>query len=289
MKFAFLMMFAFMAVGIYLILCDFAHMPSLASTKAALKLTQGKKQRGYQVVTLRASNELAKHIHLDEYRRRTLNASLQYAEIALTPETYLSKSIVKAFSRLMLAIPCLFVIPIAAPIFVLWAISGFLDSNNEVKRIVAEKRGKIDEELPRFVSTISQELNASRDVLSILEGYCNSAEEVFKNELEITIAGMKSGSQEQALSRLSGRVGSAMLSQVVSGLLATLRGDNGVIYFALLANDFQKLDVQFLKKRMQKRPGEMKKFSYLLLGCLMAAYIYIMIKQMFGQAGSLFA
>ena len=129
---------------------------------------------------------------------------------------------------------------------------------------------------------------ASRDVLSMLEGYRTSAGKLFRGELEITIADMKSGSPEQALNRLAGRVGSSMLSQVTRGLMGGLLGDNGVIYFSLLSHDFQNSEIQSLEKDAQKRPGQMKKYSYLMLGCFFAAYIYVIAMQVYGSAGTLF-
>ena len=55
-----------------------------------------------------------------------------------------------------------------------------------------------------------------------------------RQELEITIADMKSGNEETALTRLESRIGSTMLSDVVRGLISVKRGDNGVMYFEML-------------------------------------------------------
>lgn len=277
----------FLTASIYLLLSDLLKMPSLANTRAALKLTQGKKSRGIKALTLRASTELSKHIRLDSYRRRTMLATLQYAEINLTPETYLSNAIVKAAFRCLLIIPLAFVAPFVIPLVIIWGISGFWDSTKQAKIVVAEKRRKIDEELPRFVSTISEELHASRDVLSIIEGYLPSAGKVFKNELEIAVADMRSGSTQQALNRLAGRVGSSMLSQIVRGLVSVTQGDNGVVYFTLLAHDYQRLDIQQLEKDAKKRPGQTKKYSYAMLACFLVIFIFVIFQQMYRSTGSL--
>ena len=52
-----------------------------------------------------------------------------------------------------------------------------------------------------------------------------------KRELEITIADMASGNEENALTRMESRIGSTMLSDVVRGLISVKRGDNGIMYF----------------------------------------------------------
>jgi archaeal flagellar protein FlaJ len=283
-----LMIFLCLAAAFYLILCGIFHMPTLANTKMVIMLTQSTKARGYQATILRFSNELAKHIHLNPYRRRIMVATLKYAGIDLSPETYYAKSIVKALVCLLPIVFCAFIIPVAIPLFVLLAVKQFMDGTREAQKIVIQKRVKIDQELTRFVETVAQEVEASKDVLSILEGYRNSAGELFRDEIEITISEMKSGSQEEALNHLSGRVGSSMLGQVVQGFLGVIRGGNEVLYFGLLAHDFQSLDYQKLEKEILKRPGEMKPYFWLMLGCFIAIYGYALAYQIMVSGGNLF-
>ena len=278
----------FLAAGLYLILCDLLHMPTAQATKAALKLTHGKKVRWYHGIMLRCTESLSKHIKINKYRRRELTATLKYAGIETSPETYIARIAVRAFSRLLFIIPCIWIAPILIPVIIILTVNRIWDDTKYAGKIAAEKRKAIERELPRFVSTVAQEIGETRDVLSILEGYRESARDVFKSELDITIAGMKSGSQEQALIRLAGRVGSGMLSEVVRGLLTVLRGGNGQITFALLNHDYKKMEIQTLKKEALKRPGKMKKYSYLLLACIMATYIYATFQQVLGNIKGLF-
>ena len=84
--------------------------------------------------------------------------------------------------------------------------------------MVKKRREEIEFELPRFVATITQELMASRDILSMLETYQKNAGPALRNELAITTADMRTGNYEAALTRLEARVSSAMLSDVVRGL-----------------------------------------------------------------------
>jgi len=290
MLFTIFLLCLFLSAGIYLIACDAVHMPSMASTKAALQITQREKRNAHSLhaVIFNISTQLSKVIRLSEYSKRTMTATLQTAEIALTPETYLAKAIVNAGVKLSLAIPAAVILPILVPLIFMWSISALFDNIKEADKIVKKKREDIDNELPRFVATIEQELHASRDVLAMLEGYKASAGQVFRGELEITIAGMRSGSQEKALTRLETRIGSTMLSEVVRGLQAVLRGDNGVMHFTMLSHDFRQLEIQKLKMVAMKRPGKVKIFCYLMLGCftityfiLMAVQVYSSVKQMF--------
>ena len=274
-----LLVLACLTAAIYLILSELLHMPTLANTRAVLKLTQAKKSRGIQAVKLRLSAGLAKHIRLNSYQRRTMEATLKYADISLTPEAYYANALVKAFFRLLPSVLCIFTVPVGIVAFVLWAVRGYFNGIQEARDIVSEKRAKIVAEQPRFVSTLSQELEASRDVLALLEGYLPSAGPLFQDELKITIAEMKSGSQKQALHHLAGRVGSAMLGQVVRGLLGILSGGDGIIYFRMLAHDFENVNRQMLKKEALKRPDKLKKWSYVMLIAFAAVYIYVIVVQ----------
>lgn len=278
----------FTAAGCYFILSAVLRMPTLEATRAALKLTQNQKARGYHALLRQWAGILAKHIRIDEYRRRTMTTTLKYAGIELSPEAYLSDIIVKTGVRLLLAIPCYWISPLLVPVVLLLAINKCWESTRTAEKIAADKRENIERELPRFVATIAQEISATRDVLSLLDGYRETAGPVLKNELEITIADMKSGSQEQALNHLSGRVGSGMLSEVVRGLLTVLNGSNGEIQFAMLSHDYQKLEIQALRKEAQKRPGRLKKYSYLLLGCIIGTYLFVVFKQVGSYLGTLF-
>lgn len=280
----------FLSAGIYLIACDAVHMPSMASTKAALQITQREKRnsRSLQAIIFNLSTQLSKVIKPSEYTKRTMSQTLQTAGIALTPETYIAKAIVKSVLKLSLIIPASLILPILVPLILIWVISSLFEDLKEADKIVKRKRDVIENELPRFVATIEQELHASRDVLSMLEGYKASAGKVFRSELEITIADMRSGSQEKALTRLETRIGSVMLSEVVRGLQAVIRGDNGVMHFTMLSHDFRQLEIQKLKMIAMKRPGKVKIFSYLILACFTITYFILMAVQVYSSVNQMF-
>ena len=117
-----------------------------------------------------------------------------------------------------------------------------------------EKRDRVEQELPRFVATIEQDLKNSRDVLSILENFKKNTSDTLRAELDILTADMRSGSYEAALTRFEARMNSPMLSDVVRGLIGVLRGDDSAAYFQLLSHDFKQMELQRLKAQAQKIP-----------------------------------
>jgi len=281
--------FCLFAAGLYFVLAGLLKVPTLAATKAVIAVTrrEKKKAKSFEAVIFDLAVRLAEHIKLGEYKKRKMAATLKSADISLSPETYTAKAIVKAALILVAVIPCLAVFPILAPVLFFLAVATFFKEYNAADEVVKKKREAIETELPRFVNTLTQELQASRDILSILETYQKHAGAAFRTELEITVADMKSGSHETALTRFEARMGSSRLSDVVRGLIAVMRGDNGVVYFQMLAHDLKQFEIQKLKMIAMKRPGKIKKYSFYMLGCFLIMYFAILGVEIINAFGNL--
>lgn len=280
----------FLASGLYIILAETLKLPRLAVTKAVLSVSrQDKKQtKTLEVIVFDLSSKLSKHIRLDNYKKRKLISTLKSAGIKLTPETYIARAWVKTGMIATLLIPIMPILPILAPIIILLAIAVLFKELRLADEILRQKRDEIEYELPRFVSTVSQSLKASRDVTAILKSYQKSAGESFKQELEIAIADMQSGNEETALTRLESRIGSTMLSDVVRGLISVKRGDNGAMYFEMLNHDFKQIELQKLKLIAMKQPGKVKKYSFLMLGCFLLMYLGVLGYAIMNALGKMF-
>jgi Flp pilus assembly protein TadB len=278
------------AAGAYFIIADLMKVPTLAATKAVIAVTRREKKqaKSLEAVIFDLAVKLSKYIKFGDYKKRKMAATLKSADISLSPEVYTAKAIVKAALILAFIIPCLAFLPILAPVVIFLAVAVFFKEYKAADEIVKKKRDAIENELPRFVNTLTQELKASRDILSILETYQKHAGEAFKTELEITVADMKSGSHETALTRFEARMGSSQLSDVVRGLIAVMRGDNGVVYFQMLSHDLKQLEIQRLKMIAMKRPDKIKKYSFYMLMCFLVMYLAIIGMEIFDAFGKLF-
>ena len=150
------------------------------------------------------------------------------------------------------------------------------------------KRKSIEDELPRFVANLEQELQNNRDVLSMVENFRKNAGAEFGEELGVLVADMRSSSYEAALTRFEARLNSPMLSDVVRGLIGVLRGDNSVVYFQMLAHDFKQLELQKLKSEAQKIPPKIRVFSFLMLMCFLLTYLAIIVFEIIKSLGGMF-
>ena len=154
---------------------------------------------------------------------------------------------------------------------------------------LSAKRDEIEAELPRFVATITQELAASRDVLSMIEHYKQNSGPVFSAELDVLTADMRSGSYEAALTRFEARFNSPLLSDIVRGLIGVLcEATTGVHYFQMLSHDMKQLELQRLKAKAMKIPPKIRVFSFVLLMCFLVTYLSIIIYEIIHSLGRMF-
>ena len=271
------------AMGLLFVLSDLLGIPSLRV--ATMTLKAGKRasnnNQNVELWLLQLAYKASKIVHLDEYRKRKLTAGLKSTGIHMSAETYIASAGVRAGLISLLIIPCALIVPLATPVILFIAIGVYFKEIQRVDEQLKKKRGEIEYELPRFASTLTQQLKYSRDVLSILENYKKSAGETMKRELNITVADMKSDNFETALTRFETRIGSASLSDIVRGLISVIRGDDGVVYFQMLSHDLKQLELQRLKTLAIRQPEKVKKYSFLMLVCFVGMYAVVLAVEIF--------
>ena len=248
--------------------------------------------KSLETLVLGWSLKLAPLIRLDAYKRRRLETKLTAAGLDMTPEVFTAYTILKPCLILLGIIPCLLILPILTPLVVVLALLTYFKESRRADELCKVRMEKVEGELPRFVATIHQELAASRDVLSMIEHYKQNSGPVFSadfaRELDVLTADMRSSSYEAALIRFEARMGSAIISDIVRGLVGILRGDDGRMYFQMLSHDLKALELQRLKAKAAKIPPKIRVFSFLMLMCFMLTYIVIIVYQIINSLGSLF-
>lgn len=279
-----------MGIGIFLIISDLLKIPYIKTSKAFKNLSkrQSKKISIIELWLTDFSTWVSKRLKLNEYKRLQLVSDLQTANVNMTPELHIANSIIKAGICGLLAIPAFFIFPLLVPVIIALAFAMYFKESKGVQQKIKERRTAIEYELPRLVFTIEKTLSHSRDVLAILDTYRENAGPELKHELSITVADMRSGNYEAALTRLESRVGSAMLSDVVRGLISVLRGDDTTVYWASLSIKFADIGRQLLKMQAQRVPSKVKRLSMVLLFCFMAVYLVVITVEIMSSLGAMF-
>ncbi len=279
-----------LAAGLFFITADLLRLPSLAAQKAMLAAGRQSKTKPKTIDTMlqSAAVRLSRLIRMDEYKRGRMKNVLSAAGLNMTPELFTASAIVKAAAVALLALPCLFVLPLLAPVALFLAVLIYFKEIRKADEALSAKRSRIEQELPRFVATITQELKASRDVLAMLESFKNNAGADFGAELDILTADMRSSSYEAALTRFEARFNSPMLSDITRGLIGVLRGDDGAVYFQMLSHDMKQLELQRLKAQAMKIPPKIRVCSFFMLMCFLLTYMVIIVYEIITSLGGMF-
>lgn len=279
----------FFGLGLFFILADVLKLPSLATGKAMLTATKrsGEKTKSLESLLNGWAVKLAKYLPMDEYKKIRMQHTLSAAGMAETPEEFTAYALLKSVLIAALILPCLLIFPLIAPIVLFLSVIVYFKEIRKADEKLLAKREKIEIELPRFVATITQELKASRDVLSMLEHYKKNAGEDFAKELDIVTADMRSSSYEAALTRFESRLNSPMLSDITRGLIGVLRGDDGGMYFQMLSHDMKQLELQRLKAQAMKIPPKIRVFSFLMLMCFLMMYMVVIVFEIIRSLGGM--
>lgn len=278
------------AAGLFLILADLLKLPAMGAGKAMLGAGKENKKAAKTVEAwlMTGAVKLSKYIRMDEYKRSRMTNILKASGISMTPEVYTAYAITKSGAIALGALPCLFLLPLLAPVLLILAVLTYFQETKRADEQLREKREQVEGELPRFVATIEQTLKASRDVLAMIETYKKNAGPAFAHELDVLTADMRSSSYEAALTRFESRLNSPMLSDVVRGLIGVLRGDDSAVYFQMLAHDFKALELQRLKGQAQKIPPKIRIFSFIMLMCFLFTYLAIIAVEILNSLGTMF-
>ena len=279
----------FLAVGLYFLLANALKIPFLNTSKAVMTAAREDKKlsKNIEAILLGIAAKVGYLVPMDRYKKSRLETTLKSAGIKMTPEAFTALALVKALCIGIFAIPCAFLMPLLIPFIIILAIATYFRETGKADEKMREKRGAIEQELPRFVATVEQELKTSRDVLAIMENFKKHAGAHFAFELDVTCADMRSSSYEAALTRFEARIGSAQLSDVVRGLVSVIRGDDSAVYFKMLAHDFKLMELQRLKAQAAKIPPKIRIFSFGMLMLFLLTYLVVMGMQLIDSLGSM--
>ena len=280
----------FVATGIGFLLAERLKLPSRAASRAMHSMGRNRKDKPNPLTLLmrELSGRLAGKLRLNEYRRAQLEADLRTGDMTQTPEQFVAENLVRAGTVAALAVPVAFLSKFLAVLLLVAAILLYRLGSMTLRKKIGARRARIELELPRFVANIEKTLPHSRDVLAMLESYRTGAGEEFGRELDITVADMRSGNDEAALTRLEARVGSSALSDVVRGLIGILHGEDNSVYWANLSLKFSEAGRQNLREQAGKVPKRVRRLSLVLLGCFFLIYIVVIGEVLLNSLGGLF-
>lgn len=281
---------ALLGAAVYNLTCAIVDVPTAKTSKMMMlsKKQGSKSEKLLDVYITRIAGFLARFTRLDPLKRGKLQSALTIAGVELTPEVYTMKAYVTAGLTGLCALPLLLVQPLLSMVAVGLAVALWFSTYFQAFDFVKKRKKVIEAEIPRFALTIAQNLELDRDVLKMLTSYRRVAGKELGAELDQTIADMKTGNYEQALLHLEARVGSTMLSDIVRGLIGTLRGDDQAMYFKMVCMDMRQIEQSNLRKEAAKRPKQIQKYSMMMLMCIIIIYVVVLSSEVIGSIGVFF-
>lgn len=231
------------AAGLYQFALILLKVPSSRTTKAIKAVAARNRpsaaefKNTYNDISLFVS----RFIRLNEFKKKELADSLKIANISMSPELFTARALVRSAGIMLMSVPFFFFLPIIGLLVIVLAVLMYFQEKQKVDSCIKEKRKQIEFDLPRFVYAISQEIQMSHDVISILERHKDNFSPYLNEEIEITIADMRTGNYEAAITRFEGRIGSTNLSEVCRGFIQMIRGDDTSVYWETLAIRFSEL------------------------------------------------
>ena len=282
---------ALLALGLYHLSCAIVDVPTTRTSKMMLlarKQTGTGKENLFDVYLTNVAQKLSPLVRLDPIKRGKLANTLSIAGIHLSPETYTMKALLTSLLVALLSLPFFLSSPLFGFLLLGLAVLIWFSTYYKAFDIVKKRKKLIEAELPRFCISIGQSLATDRDVLKLLVSYRRIAGPYLGAELDTTIADMRTGNYENALLHFQNRVGSTMLSDIVRGLIGTLRGDDQQMYFKMLSFDMRQIEQNNLKKEAAKRPKQMQKYSMMMLFCILLIYVVVLSVEVIGSLGAFF-
>lgn len=255
--------------GSFMLLNSVFNTPS-QKTKRTVRLSnqplEKKKLIEYAEPALRKlSKPVSKIIPLNSYKEKEMENMLKDAELEANPKEYIARNVCITLLIVLLSVPLFFLSPYLGLLTIAFGIWLGYREQDKVYGIVKEKRKQIESELPRFTQHISLAIRQDTNITGILEVYRPMAGKTFGKELEKAIADIRTSNVQEALKRLSRRMNSSMLNEVVRGLCSVDQGIDQGNYFQLLAFTYRDRQNQLLKKEALKRPDKIASVSF--LGC----------------------
>lgn len=274
-------------LGLYMIARCRIILPSYATVKAFSGLN-GHKATIKEQIIYPIARKLERIIHIDKYKRSTLEANLKAADIQEKPEFYIATAVTCGLLIFTPALALLSMIPFLGAGLAILALLVFFKEYYRVQSITDKRAHIIDIEIPQLAAAIGEAVRNNQDYLPVLESQCNLCSPVFRKELNLLIADMKTGNRTDALTRFESRLNSGKVSELVKGLKSIERGDDINAYMQRTLMHMSKYEIEEMHREAQKRPSELHGPNIMLFLALLIFYIAIMGGQLVGSLRGLF-
>lgn len=217
-------------------------------------------------------------VYLDENTELRLSRKLAKAGISITPQVYTARKHLIFSTGIFLTAVC------ALPQFYFGVLLAFLltayallKQHNALNEKVKKQEQLIAQEMPRFVRTLSHSLKSDRDLLNAIVSYRKVAGAALGGELDILIAGMKSGNTQSALLQFESRLGTSEAFRLCSALHDMSMGIDQTATLAFMADEMARQSKENIRKELSLRPAKMRRTFLPAVAVCIAIVMYVLV------------
>jgi len=219
----------------------------------------------------------AKMIRISPKKAEQMKKKLVKAGFSEIPEEFIARGAIKA---LPISAMALFFILSGNVFFGLYlSLLGILFyriHTNKLEKKLEEIDLMIIEDLPEFMSYVTNCLKSDKDILGIIETYLDAANPAFENELDKLRMDLKTGNTDEALINFDMRLNIPHVSNFISVVRATLDGEPQSAALEVITIDMEFYEYESAKKRADELPGKISKATFAVAGSMMLFFMVIL-------------
>lgn len=211
----------------------------------------------------------------DEAGKERMQLQLQRLNMHMTAEEYCSAVITKVVLIGAAALAIVLLSPVFGCLGLVVAILVWYDDMDRLPAAIRRKNEKLLAELPRFIRTFAYGMQYEKDILGMLETYCDVAGEGLKSDLVSLVNNMRSGNYEESLRQFDRSVSIPQLSRFVSALISIHKGEDQTTVLLDITREITAGERERLRAKMADIPDKIQALSVPIVVGILAMYLFV--------------
>lgn len=224
-------------------------------------LVKNKKEKEEAVQKLESI--IAPYIKMNPNTESKLGRRLYKAGKTENPREYVFRCCMRALPWLLLATLLLINGNSFVALYMILLAGFFVYKHmQELNSEIEKKERMIIEELPEFMSYMTNSLKSDRDITKIIASYMDAASPVLKRQLKKLLADLRTGNIDEALHKFDIEINLTHLSNYISVVRATLEGETQLSNLESITTDMEYFEYETAKRYAEELPGKVAKASF---------------------------
>lgn len=288
MDFKYLLIIGFY-LGLYWLISSYFIAPSPQIEKVVSK-NRFKSTDPIKMLTQAVQRQLYDYIKISETKENITKSYLLTERMDMTPKDFITYNYAQSIVILLFGtVICLCArsfIPFF--LFVFLAVLNYRQQEQKLASKLTKTKSEIEKDLSKFCNTLAIKVQSTNNVENILASYLPIANKTMRQQLEITLADIRTGGVHTALTRLEERVPSRHLIEITRGLKAVANGDDQRLYFEIKRSELEKEHKAILEKEVEKRSGKLLPYQIAIVALFILCILYPMGMTVLKNAAGIF-